>query len=132
MSARDKVAEAIWRVVVPAAAKSGIEFEQMAESSRQVFLLMADAAIAAHMEALKDEGYAVVKLPEPGCDEWGDMVIEVPITDQKSPGKVRLEPWPSGVRITSTAVPIPIQPADVPGYAAALLAAKAFIESEES
>ncbi|AYQ98282.1 hypothetical protein SEA_CHEWBACCA_58 [Mycobacterium phage Chewbacca] len=83
MTSREKVAEAIWLATVPAVALKGVEFEDMTESSRQVFLLMADAAIAAHMEALKAEGCVLVKLPEPGCDEWGDMVIEVPITDQK-------------------------------------------------
>ncbi|QBP31759.1 hypothetical protein SEA_PIPER2020_80 [Mycobacterium phage Piper2020] len=134
MSARDKVAEAIWRVVVPAAAKSGIEFEQMAESSRRVFLLMADDTIGAHMEALKDEGYAVVKLAETQTDpEFGDEFWQVPSSDSRYPGKLRIETgYRDGVpRISMTSIRTPMPITEVDAYVSALLAAKAFIESEE-
>ncbi|AIM41017.1 hypothetical protein PBI_SQUIRTY_70 [Mycobacterium phage Squirty] len=71
MTARDKVADAIESALVDY------------PHPFAPWVHLADAAIAAHMEALEVEGCVLVKLPEPGCDEWGDMVIEVPITDQK-------------------------------------------------
>ncbi|ASJ79134.1 hypothetical protein SEA_ZENTIME222_53 [Mycobacterium phage ZenTime222] len=80
--AREKVAEAIRYTLAihPWGRDLPYPFSEYVERLK---LEIADAAIAAHMEALKDEGHVMVKLPEPGCDEWGDMVIEVPITDQK-------------------------------------------------
>lgn len=47
MTQLERVAEAIWRATVPAAHEKGIAFTEMAEHSRGVFMLMAQAAIDA-------------------------------------------------------------------------------------
>ncbi len=61
MSAREKVAQEIWQryvVEVGRALPEGLADQ------------MADAAIAAHLEALKADGYAVIKLPEPTAPDF--------------------------------------------------------------
>lgn len=58
MSAREKVAIALWRLRHPD------DIWPDGHVGADVYRDLADAAIAAHMEALKADGCAVVKLPE--------------------------------------------------------------------
>ncbi|AVP42377.1 hypothetical protein SEA_MISHA28_79 [Mycobacterium phage Misha28] len=125
MIPRDKVAEAISRQA---------EWEAVSIPYPKIER-MAGAAIGAHMEALSETGHAVVKLAETQTDpEFGDEFWQVPSSDSRYPGKLRIETgYRDGVpRISMTSIRTPMPITEVDAYVSALLAAKAFIESEES
>lgn len=61
MSTREKVAEAIYMAAPYPPLQA---WSEMPDKYRERALRCADAAIAAHLEALKADGYAVVKLPD--------------------------------------------------------------------
>lgn len=97
------------------------------------YTAVADAAIAAHLDALKADGYALVKLADTQIDpEWGDEYWAVPTEDYKYPGKLRIETgYRDGVpRISNVSVPTPMRTTEVDAYVSALLAAKAAAEAQ--
>lgn len=61
MSAREKVAMAL----------QAAEADCLERGEVMGYSVLADAAIDAHLEALKADGYAVVKLPESPSEYWG-------------------------------------------------------------
>ncbi|AEK07828.1 DNA methyltransferase [Mycobacterium phage Yoshi] len=80
------------------------------------------------LATLKANRIALVELPEPIVDEWGDKYWPVPQADERlsvDHGRIRIEEWPSGPRIGSVSVHTPIRPYNVLPYVAALLAAAA-------
>ena len=61
MTVREKIAEAIWKAERPEFAT--LRWDQC--PFPKSYLAQADAAIAAHLDALKADRYAIVKLPDP-------------------------------------------------------------------
>lgn len=84
---------------------------------------------AAHqLDVLTEAGFAVVKLPEPSTDSWGDPEWTVPHTANR-PGRVRID---SDGRFSALGCPNPSSSTDdAEALAAALLAAAAHAEAGE-
>jgi hypothetical protein len=128
---RDAVAEALYRS--HCRPDDPTVWNRTAEWVRESWRRQADAAIAAHLDALKADGYALVKLADTQIDpEWGDEYWAVPTEDYKYPGKLRIETgYRDGVpRISHVSVPTPMRTTEVDAYVSALLAAKAAAEAQ--
>ena len=79
-----------------------------------------DAVAARALDALTAAGYAVVKLPEPIVDEWGETSFPVPIKNDRQ-SLVRIE---DDGRIMPLGIPMPLRSTeDALPLAAALIAA---------
>lgn len=68
----DRIAEAICSTT---SAGKLFPWSESTEPEREPWRRMADAAIAAHLEALKADGYAVIKLPEPTAEDDDGQVF---------------------------------------------------------
>lgn len=89
------------------------------------------------LAALKAAGYAVVELPEPDVDQYGDTIVPVPLVNNRD-GWLRIEEsremhngTMTPIRIASLGVSTPIELVDARAYAAALLAAADAAERAE-
>lgn len=95
------------------------EAHALNEYIQAVYVEMADAAITAHLQALRSNGYAVVKLPEPtSFSHFQESVWDIGessvVLDRWNQVSIHLDDWDdAGPR-----------PAEVCGLAAALLAAE--------
>ena len=79
-----------------------------------------DAVARRSLDALTAAGYAVVKLPEPIVDEWGETSFPVPLKNDRQ-GRVRIE---DDGRIMPLGVPSPLRSTeDALSLATALIAA---------
>lgn len=88
--------------------------------------LTADDLTDSEIADLKRRGYIAVKLPEIATDQFGDRVIEVPLSDQPhDKGTIRLDQGQTGTNLAITGIPSTLAIEHAPPYAAALLAAYA-------
>jgi len=126
--AREKVAEAMRGMPSPIAAeqfepgswRSCASWEQIIE---MVAPLVADAAIAAHLEAIGAGGHVVVALPERGVAGWpvdldddDFQVLPVHLVDEKAGAGM------TGCRISWGAIELTLSPVHARRLAGALLA----------
>lgn len=91
--------------------------------------------IRAILAELKANGYAVVELPEPESDDYGDSMVKVALTSDSpsaKQAKIRIEDRGFGPELFTTCVPNPLKVADGVAYAASILSAVAAAARRDS